>query len=720
MATSAAATKTATNSDPLSSDDLDSPPDTRAQQRHAVGTTVESASTKREFMRTLDKESARSRAGCLIVGFVLFGALTLALVVGTVVMFQSEFSARPPPTTADLSNVTQGDNDTFSSTETKDVDTRLYAPDVQNPMYDYTLQELESAAANGEHSSGLFCGTQPCLNLASFLERRLDDSKDPCQNLYDHVCSSWQAEHVGKAAARGGAYSVDDALLEEYEERIGRALLGDANPPQRSQARFLHGCVAGNLTSSDGLVRDVLSKLAAVRDADSVEPLAEAFFQMARIGVSPLFDLSINVDNDTANVKLLPLVPRNAGASTQANGDDGRGTETAAHRNENSEFLKSLLRHVCREAEKTLKRACLWALASNVSTPWTYKWLKSNGSVLLTAAAASTLKPFWIPTNQKDSKNGSETPVFSNFSALSKSERLRECLNFMNRYEVDTQAISGMHIVPASFKDEALELLHSLKTSLDAATAHGFNVSVALGPLRGFERSSNAHNYALSSVVEDSFFNASRLEGFMRDSTWKQWLGHFDSNAPMLGSTLTLSIGSYVVVVPLPVFDLFAPQDQSLHVLRLARVGPRVLRGVLRQELAKHLRTSRMQQCVSKLSDSKVVADRDVPDIEEIAAFYVSFQAYRRQVGDGMAIPGSSLDSDALFLYHYVFNECEAVSNSTQIGKQLTNSARRRHVASVAKAFGSFASGKCQPMPKSGGCDMDNERLLYGNDTEDS
>ncbi|XP_070377258.1 uncharacterized protein [Dermacentor albipictus] len=124
MATSAAATKTATNSDSLSSDDLDSPPDTRAQERHAVVTTVESASTKREFMRTLDKESARSRAGCLIVGFVLFSALTLALVVGTVVMYQSEFSARPPPTTADLSNVTQGDNDTVSSTETKDADSR--------------------------------------------------------------------------------------------------------------------------------------------------------------------------------------------------------------------------------------------------------------------------------------------------------------------------------------------------------------------------------------------------------------------------------------------------------------------------------------------------------------------------------------------------------------------------------------------------------------------
>lgn len=139
MATSTAATSTAakkktTHNDSSSTDDLDSPPDVRVEVGHAAQPLAAArplagtAGTKQEALRTLDQKRALSRAGCLIVGFVLFGALTLALVLGTIVMLQSESSTRPLPSTADdVSNMTHGDNDTSGSAETKAADSREFA-----------------------------------------------------------------------------------------------------------------------------------------------------------------------------------------------------------------------------------------------------------------------------------------------------------------------------------------------------------------------------------------------------------------------------------------------------------------------------------------------------------------------------------------------------------------------------------------------------------------
>ncbi|KAH7936030.1 hypothetical protein HPB52_016775 [Rhipicephalus sanguineus] len=88
-------------------------------------------------------------------------------------------------------------------------------------------------------------------------------------------------------------------------------------------------------------------------------------------------------------------------------------------------------------------------------------------------------------------------------------------------------------------------------------------------------------------------------------------------------------------------------------------------------------------------------------DIEELAAFYLSLQAYRARVGDAVAIPGSLLNSDSLFLLYYVYNNCLAVSNGKAgddpkggggygVNRAPSLDSRRRRVDSVAAMFDVF------------------------------
>ncbi|KAL1436827.1 hypothetical protein MTO96_049366 [Rhipicephalus appendiculatus] len=136
-----------------------------------------------------------------------------------------------------------------------------------------------------------FCSTPECSRYAAFIQDQLDTSRNPCRNLYDYVCSRWQRERRDHASKENpsGTYSVEDAVAREYREKLARLLQRD-DCPYPKVCRFFASCARGNLTTSAEL--EGLTEPLRLRDL-SVDAVATAIVQMARLGVSPFFDVSV-------------------------------------------------------------------------------------------------------------------------------------------------------------------------------------------------------------------------------------------------------------------------------------------------------------------------------------------------------------------------------------------------------------------------------------------
>ncbi|KAH8029104.1 hypothetical protein HPB51_022688 [Rhipicephalus microplus] len=344
-------------------------------------------------------------------------------------------------------------------------------------------------------------------------------------------------------------------------------------------------------------------------------------------------------------------------------------------------FIVLLGRIICSEIVRSVPEAdkkCSLEPGSAIYPDWNYGWYKSVGVELLTMAVDRELGSLIVAESTTVVPDGNDDGSISVIDSAShqrwKADKdLRDaCLNLMDMHDpyllsywsaITTEASQLEQLAKESIrqvaKADALALLHDLSVSygLPAAFDDNFTaLSVHVGDLYGDESES------------------SRLLRFLANSTWKLWLG-ITSRGNALGTTAVISETTpSLITVPEPVFNLTTMKDPWLRLLAAARYTPRILEvAVHRHNLAKKLMSSPFGQCASNYFtpsneyDDSVGATRRLEaylGAFELAAFHTGLDIYRSGVGKRVdSVPGTDLDGDSLFLFYYVFNQCEAASS---------------------------------------------------------
>ncbi|XP_075723319.1 uncharacterized protein LOC142765719 isoform X2 [Rhipicephalus microplus] len=344
-------------------------------------------------------------------------------------------------------------------------------------------------------------------------------------------------------------------------------------------------------------------------------------------------------------------------------------------------FIVLLGRIICSEIVRSVPEAdkkCSLEAGSAINPDWNYGWYKSVGVELLTMAVDRELGSLIVAESTTVVPDGNDDGSISVIDSAShrrwKADKdLRDaCLNLMAMHDpyllsywsaITTEASQLEQLAKESIrrvaKADALALLDDLSVSygLPAAFDDNFTaLSTHLGDLYGVESES------------------SRLLRFLANSTWKLWLG-ITSRGNALGTTAVISETTpSLIAVPEPVFNLTTMKDPWLRLLAAARYTPRILEAAVhRRKLAKKLMSSPFGQCASKYFTPSNEYDDGVGSTRrleaylgafELAAFHTGLDIYRSGVGKRVdSVPGTDLDGDSLFLFYYVFNQCEAASS---------------------------------------------------------
>ncbi|KAK8782557.1 hypothetical protein V5799_016112 [Amblyomma americanum] len=629
---------------------------------------------------------------------------------------------------------------------------------VQSSWIFKEAEEVPQVKAQGSNSP--FCNTVECQRAAAFLEQQLDPTFSPCNDLYKHVCRRWQEKHAKTATARHlSSYSVDDAVLDSYRQKLARRLSVDnlQGRPFRGLRSFFRECTRGTLTSRDEV--EEIKRLVELGSSPSVVAMATTIVKLARMGFSPFFDVSVSIYQNVFRIRLLkPAAYGSDKGSAKALRDSyeasykqralkpqGSAANSSATFNdtEHKLFLRLLGRIFCTEIVRTTPEAdkrCSLDSASTMTPFWNYTWYKSDGMELLTRYLEQDLEsllPEPVNPASSDSVDIRQAPLDSIERRLWKAERgIRDaCLSLMARH--DPYLLSSWSAInqgAAQTENFAREALGNIVKVVNRR----FSNSSDLSTLYGLPAVFNDDGTALAQYHNDLYGKESegcRLLRFLRNSTWKLWFGQQVNKKVYPLSTLaaTFETAPQVIEVPEPVFNLTAMKDPWLRRLAIARYAPRILGTLFLGRFSEELKTSRFAQCASRylLSDSDNDFYRQL-DVElgtqELAAFHTGLDLYRSEMGGHtVAVPGTDLDSDSLFLFSYVYNQCEAVSKAparkqaTPFSEKFEIVQRRRGLfPKISTIFAKVLLPGCKDSSvEMIGCGVDDDAVgLSGNETE--
>lgn len=533
------------------------------------------------------------------------------------------------------------------------------------------------------------CGVS-CMQVISLLANRVEQTHDPCLNLYDHVCSRWQVKYANITAERG-CYSVDDFILDKYRDKLKRRLADN---------HFFKNCIRGT-AAAEGEIDEILEYLSVDTSLNSPEHLAETIARLARIGVSPFFDVSLTMTKEAFYVTLLRPAPLKI---RQCRGSDW-GSRTTSNRETElkqgslrpgeHEFLKALRRHLCVIASQSsgLNVSCFLTSDSVITPSWNHEWYSSVGLTTLASNAASLFWPFLYST-----KNGNSRSVESasnvHLPVATNNSQAEDCLAFLERYDSALLTSAGVTALGTDFEKGAKNSLYALKGLLNHKIYGVNNSSSQLRIILGTEEGRSSGNHYSNIFSDDALFNGSTLEKHLMDSTWKRWRGKART---AFSTTATFLNDSFTVEVPPPLFDAAGPFEGNWPgPLILARIGPRVIKPVLSSNLLNKLSETDSLRYVLNAPNETSIEGGVGLDIEELVSFGYSLEAYRAWTNGQIVVPGTRISSDALFLLYYAFNNCEALSPVAVSGaaEGTPKSPRRHRVESVAAVFGRALLGR--------------------------
>ncbi|KAK8782553.1 hypothetical protein V5799_016108 [Amblyomma americanum] len=550
---------------------------------------------------------------------------------------------------------------------------------------------------------GSICADLSCSAAVSLLRAQLDFRYDPCWNLYDHVCSQWQSEHCDAAAERGGSYSVDDVVVDRYAQMLGKLLIAEKGQSSvvPDERQFLVDCLDGKLSDAEEVWRVIHTDILENSTSTPEDALAEVIVRMARVGVSPFFDIHVDQSDDVFVVKLSrPHVTGNnvfrmtesIPALLEPQPDVTEGSEASDAKSDSKPFFLALQRQLCLAIAATVhvNKSCRLSPSSRITPAWNYTWYSTEGLKIL--SAASVLEPL-------ASRNDSAVNRYSSASMLpltGRYHRMDICTHTIDRYVPNWLLNLSNSLFPKKFRNHVNQSLSSLKELIadEMPSARNIKMVFVSAPLNQTKET------ALSSQVStsDAFTNDSRLEAYLKNWTWKRWIQGPDGGLPALSSTKSTFLEEVQTLhVPLGAFNWSNTDSPLLRYLELARAGPRVLSTLFLERLSEEFKDSRLVRCLaSHLGEAQALPEG--LDLEEVASFYFSLTAYRSHIATELAIsPFSSMMTDALFLLYYAFNNCEAVCQPD--GSASSPRARRRKVDAVARVFSSELLQECNTLP---------------------
>ncbi|KAH8029108.1 hypothetical protein HPB51_022692 [Rhipicephalus microplus] len=452
----------------------------------------------------------------------------------------------------------------------------------------------------------------------------------------------------------------------------------------------------------------------------SVEAIAGVIARMAALGASPFFEVAANITDDAAHVWLLPRLPSNieVPSSFDATASASDAAESSLERHEVAAFRDSLKQQLCVELKKMTRsvKNCIVTLVSNLTSAWSKEWYRTNGQERLFKSAVATLQPFLALTTEL-SENANLQPSSSVIPGHVRG--LQACLRLIDSYDSASLSSLGASVFPTASQNEARDSLRVLNKALGETFPSAPSIKFKLGQppptTTTLTKQALRPKYVSGhDVLNASTTGDSKLMKLLRATTWDKWTNHHSRKAAALAfSTMPTSAeDSPTVYVPLPIFNVTTTKDPLIKSLKLARIGPRVLKTLFHGKLATALSGSRLSRCIYKLQKGRrfeSIGRVDV-DVEEAAAFYVALKAYRRDVGgEALPISGSHLNSDSLFLIYYVLNKCEvnlAAHNDPICHAPSTNGGRSQ-VESIITAFPGVLFEECQKPLDPPSCDVD-------------
>ncbi|KAH8035466.1 hypothetical protein HPB51_005701 [Rhipicephalus microplus] len=579
----------------------------------------------------------------------------------------------------------------------------------------------------------------------------MDIHSNSCTSLYDRVCARWSRSHLQLAKSHGQYYTVDDNVADDLLVEVGRLVL-ELEAPLQDVRTFLSHCVSGLLVEERDL-KNIIGDLVSLSEELTPSSLAEVVVRMLFLGVSPLFDVRVDAVNDTFIARLLsPEAVRvtrflkNDGVLNRVHrhrtGKKGPSaiTEKRSYHNV-TEFFRCLERQLCNEIVSIANNAsipCTVAVDSLLSSERDYEWYADKAPEYLTAGVASMLEYLSAYRNELEDNIGTSSSF--RITASSKQERVISCLRFIDNHDPDLVPwIVTTRLLPR-LGDEVSDFFGQFKTDLDKKIPNASMISFTFPSASLRDNDAALHLHFKDLYGSDPTSNVSRLRRFLKRSTWKRWTGGYSMRTSSLSSAATFSHESSVLEVPVSLFNLTMLRDRWLRDLSLARVGPRVLEPLFLGTLSRDLKATNFFNCVltrtaasGRFSRGRHFADVAGPfvvrgarsehddrqlDVEELAAFYVSLQAYRARVGDAIAIPESLLNSESIFLLYYVYNNCFTGPNRNAgdnlngvagygVNHQPSFDSRRHRVDSVAAMFGRFLPEECRTISNLSACEVE-------------
>ncbi|KAK8780161.1 hypothetical protein V5799_018502 [Amblyomma americanum] len=309
-----------------------------------------------------------------------------------------------------------------------------------------------------DDSASLFCGTKACKGMVYFLEGLFGASHDACGSLYDRVCSSW-ARSSDRPTEFQARYDADHAVLGAYERQLAR-LLTSPDVPLPGQRALYADCVSGSLLSEEDL-EDITMNLVTPDGGWTPDSLAQAVIQMARIGLSPSFQVSVRAVNGTVYVAFVATdtaeqnelfvhgsEEKSADQSTESTTDSFAGLFTGEDF-DNTAFLQSLERRVCHYVAKMSSHnmSCVFSLVSHESLPWANRQLRSVSAAHLAVDNATMFDD--LPAYLKEVKKGIEMFSSLRLTHPLEEEQSAKCIRFIDRYidfRLDLEELTSFYV----------------------------------------------------------------------------------------------------------------------------------------------------------------------------------------------------------------------------------------------------------------------------------
>ncbi|KAH9366891.1 hypothetical protein HPB48_019929 [Haemaphysalis longicornis] len=432
----------------IDDDDLDieypeAPPVFLGRRRSSVGTTnIISEADKKEAEALARKGAAQHRerlCRSVICGLVLIAVIALLVLFTAKTLLAPELEGAFTGEKRDTARTTPSFNTSNDVSIANRSDAELDAlehtmftsdPDVQSGPFPFK-----------DRDENLFCGTEDCMSLVSFLNTVLSRKRDTCGRLYDRVCSRWARSHRSLAETRG-RYSVDDAVLDTYREQVSR-LLQDPSVLHADQRSFYADCVNGRLLT-DQDIKDIANDIMLPDEGWTPETFAEAVARMSQIGVSPFFDISVKESNDlfSANLRFLDLTHvYRANGKNKQNWTSSKEKTNSINSTENVNrsnsiaFFSALERLICQEITEMsgLNKSCVPTAEIAVQAPWQSEWYTSTGPKLLAESVASMFDDLSMYSKALEEMILLRTS--SRAIPASEQERTARCLRFIDQHD---------------------------------------------------------------------------------------------------------------------------------------------------------------------------------------------------------------------------------------------------------------------------------------------